>query len=65
MWRLPAPMPGRLPPSNFVLRPPSIRVNALTMTATEDWLELEHPGWKLDRTELIAARRRMECKLWP
>jgi hypothetical protein len=38
---------------------------ANAMTATEDWLELEHPGWKLDRAELLAARRRLECKLWP
>ena len=35
------------------------------MTATLDWLELEHPGWKLDRAELIAACRRLECELWP
>ena len=35
------------------------------MTATEDWLELEHPGWKLDRAELMAARRQLERKLWP
>ena len=35
------------------------------MVCTEDWLELEHPGRKLDRVELMTARRRLECELWP
>jgi hypothetical protein len=35
------------------------------MTATEDWIELQHPGWKTDRDELRTARRRLECELWP
>jgi len=35
------------------------------MTHTEDWRELEHPQWKVDRDELRAVLRRLECELWP
>jgi hypothetical protein len=35
------------------------------LTATEDWLELEHPRWTEDRVVLKALRRRLELELWP
>lgn len=35
------------------------------LTATEDWLEREHPRWRIDRTLLKELRRRLEQELWP
>jgi hypothetical protein len=38
---------------------------AEALTATEDWLELEHPRWKEDRALLKLLRRVLEIELWP
>jgi len=34
------------------------------LTATEGWLEYEHPRWE-EREALREVRRRLECELWP
>lgn len=35
------------------------------LTATEDWLEINHPRWLEDRALLKELRRRLELELWP
>jgi hypothetical protein len=34
------------------------------LTATEDWLEYEHPRWP-ERETIRVVRRRLELELWP
>jgi hypothetical protein len=35
------------------------------LTRVEDWIGLEHPGWKVDLTAIKSVRRRLELELWP
>jgi hypothetical protein len=44
---------------------PAREAMANALTATEDWLELEHPvRWRRERDAIRAIRRRLEWELW-
>jgi hypothetical protein len=52
-------------PDHFMAKRAAREAMAGVLSRVEDWLELERPGARQDRSEIRAVRRRLELELWP